>query len=108
ATACATPWTHASNGKGCSMALVEIEGLTIAFAARPAVADLKLRIERGDRFGLIGESGSGKSLTALATAGLLPETASMSGTILFDGEPLPRNERDMARLRGRRIGMAFQ
>ena len=90
------------------MALVEIKNLTIAFDGRAAVSDLSLTIERGDRFGLIGESGSGKSLTALAIAGLLPETAQVSGAIRFDGDPLPANEAAMARLRGKRIGMVFQ
>jgi peptide/nickel transport system ATP-binding protein len=90
------------------MALVEIDDLHIAFAGRPAVSGLSLRIERGDRFGIIGESGSGKSLTALAIAGLLPETATVSGAVRFDGEPLPEGERDLARLRGKRIGVVFQ
>jgi peptide/nickel transport system ATP-binding protein len=90
------------------MALVEIEKLTIGFGGRAAVSDLSLAIERGDRFGIIGESGSGKSLTALAIAGLLPETAQVSGNIRFDGSPLPADEAAMARLRGRRIGMVFQ
>ena len=90
------------------MALVEIERLTISFGGRAAVSELSLSVARGDRFGIIGESGSGKSLTALAIAGLLPETAQMSGNIRFDGTPLPANEAAMARLRGRDIGMVFQ
>ncbi|ODT83493.1 MAG: hypothetical protein ABS76_03805 [Pelagibacterium sp. SCN 64-44] len=90
------------------MALVEIDGLTIGFDGRPAVEDLSLVIEDGARFGIIGESGSGKSLTALAIAGLLPETATVSGQMRFAGAPLPRDEKAMARLRGKRIGMVFQ
>lgn len=90
------------------MALVELADLTIAFGGRPAVSGLSLRIERGDRFGIIGESGSGKSLTALAIAGLLPETATVSGDVQFDGAPLPADERALARMRGKRIGMVFQ
>ena len=90
------------------MALVEIDTLSIAFDGRAAVSGLSLAIEKGERFGLIGESGSGKSLTALAIAGLLPDNAEVSGTIRFDGAPLPETERAMARLRARRIGMVFQ
>jgi peptide/nickel transport system ATP-binding protein len=90
------------------MALVEIERLTISFGGRAAVSGLSLTIERGDRFGIIGESGSGKSLTALAIAGLLPETAKVSGALRFDGSALPTDEVAMARLRGKRIGMVFQ
>ncbi|MCW5720371.1 MAG: ABC transporter ATP-binding protein [Devosia sp.] len=89
-------------------ALVEIDDLAVSFGARPAIEGLTLAIEKGERFGIIGESGSGKSLTALAIAGLLPETARMSGRIRFDGAPLPQDEREMARLRGKRIGMVFQ
>lgn len=90
------------------MPLVEIEHLTIAFAGREAVSELSLTIGRGDRFGIIGESGSGKSLTALSIAGLLPETATARGSVRFDGADLPTDELTMARLRGRRMGMVFQ
>ncbi|QYO77473.1 dipeptide ABC transporter ATP-binding protein [Devosia salina] len=90
------------------MALVDIDTLSISFAGRPAVSGLSLQIEKGERFGIIGESGSGKSLTALAIAGLLPEAAAVSGAIAFDGAPLPADEHAMARLRGRHIGMVFQ
>src|SRR5690606_35105472 len=78
------------------------------FDGRPAVENLALSIGPGDRFGIIGESGSGKSLTALAITGLLPETADASGTITFEGALLPTAEREMARLRGSSIGMVFQ
>lgn len=90
------------------MALVDIAHLTIDFGGRPAVSGLSLHIERGDRFGIIGESGSGKSLTALAISGLLPDTAGVSGIIRFGGALLPGDEKAMARLRGQRIGIVFQ
>ena len=90
------------------MALVEIENLTIAFDGRAVVSNLSLTIEQGERFGIIGESGSGKSLTALALAGLLPDNADVSGQIRFNGTPMPQGEREMARLRARHIGMVFQ
>lgn len=90
------------------MAQVDVEALRIAFGGRPAVDGLSLHVERGERFGIIGESGSGKSLTALAIAGLLPETAVVSGMVRLDGQPLPDTEKAMARLRGKRIGMVFQ
>src|SRR5690606_24584991 len=89
-------------------ALVEIEDLTISFGGRPALEGLSLSIAKGERFGIIGESGSGKSLTALAIAGLLPETAQTTGSVKFDGAPLPADERTLARMRGKRIGMVFQ
>ena len=90
------------------MALLEIAGLTIRFGASIALADMSLVLAPGERFGIVGESGSGKTLTALAITGLLPEGAVVSGSIKLDGTPLPGSEREMARLRGKRIGMVFQ
>ncbi|KKC35339.1 hypothetical protein WH87_17340 [Devosia epidermidihirudinis] len=90
------------------MSLLEVSGLSVRFGDSDAVTDVSFRLERGQRFGVIGESGSGKTLTALAVTGLLPDGAQVGGTILLDGAPLPTIERDMARLRGKRIGMVFQ
>ena len=90
------------------MSLLEVSGLSVRFGATEAVRDVSFTLERGERFGIIGESGSGKTLTALAVTGLLPEGATLGGSITIDGTPLPRSEREMARLRGKRIGMVFQ
>ena len=90
------------------MSLLEVSGLSVRFDSHEAVADVSFSLQRGERFGIIGESGSGKTLTALAVTGLLPDGAVMGGMITLDGEPLPRSERAMARLRGQRIGMVFQ
>ena len=88
--------------------LLEVENLSVRFGGQAAVADVSLVLQRGERFGIIGESGSGKTLTALAITGLLPEGAEMGGTVRLGGAPLPPSEREMARLRGKRIGMVFQ
>ncbi|MDB5587768.1 MAG: transporter ATP-binding protein [Devosia sp.] len=88
--------------------LLEVSGLTVKFGDATALSDMNLVLERGERFGIVGESGSGKTLTALAITGLLPDGAQVSGSIKIDGEPLPHSEREMARLRGKRIGMVFQ
>ena len=90
------------------MALLEVAGLSVRFGATEALTGMSLTLERGERFGIVGESGSGKTLTALAITGLLPEGATATGEITIDGAPLPRSEREMARLRGKRIGMVFQ
>jgi peptide/nickel transport system ATP-binding protein len=75
----------------------------------PALRGLSLRLGRGQTLGLVGESGCGKSLTALAIMGLLPESAQLSGAILFDGLALPSlGDQAMGRVRGARIGMVFQ
>ncbi|MGO8610264.1 ATP-binding cassette domain-containing protein, partial [Rhizobium johnstonii] len=58
---------------------------------------------------LIGESGSGKSLTALALLGLLPDGAEVGGSIVWQGlELIGRSDRELARLRGDEIGIVFQ
>ncbi|WP_265911368.1 ABC transporter ATP-binding protein [Erwinia billingiae] len=76
-----------------------------------ALSDLSFAINAGETLALVGESGCGKSLTALALMGLLPQpTAQVSeGEIRFDGEDLTRlSDRQMQRLRGRKIAMIFQ
>lgn len=89
--------------------LLDIDGLTIRFGAKTVVSNLTLQIARGEAVGVIGESGSGKSMTALAILGLLPAEASVSGRIVFDGQPLtPVDDRHLRSVRGRRIAMVFQ
>nr|WP_295883527.1 ABC transporter ATP-binding protein [uncultured Devosia sp.] len=90
------------------MPLLEVSGLSVRFGDAEVVSDVSFALQRGERFGIIGESGSGKTLTALAVTGLLPDGAVTGGSITLDGEPLPGSERAMARLRGKRIGMVFQ
>jgi peptide/nickel transport system ATP-binding protein len=90
---------------------VDVEGLTIRSGGRDLVSDLSFHIERGERVGLIGESGSGKSLTSLAVMGLLPETLDAEGSVRVgaDGRNLVGlGEGELARLRGTRAAMVFQ
>jgi peptide/nickel transport system ATP-binding protein len=92
-------------------ALLEIGGLGIGFAGRPVVRGVSFAIRRGEVLGLVGQSGSGKSLTALAIPGLLPKAASVApgSSIRFDGQELASlPEATLRRLRGRRIAMVFQ
>ena len=71
---------------------------------------INLHMDAGERLGLVGESGSGNSVTALAVAGLLRRSrVTLSGEILFEGRELlslPRDE--MRRIQGKEIGMIFQ
>ncbi len=62
-------------------AALTVEGMSIRFGDRVLVDDLSFTIGRGERVGLIGESGSGKSVTSLAVMGLLPETLSATGSV---------------------------
>ena len=74
-----------------------------------ALRGVSFSIGAGETVGLIGESGCGKSMTALAIAGLLPDGAHVTGSIRFDGRELVGLDDDeLCRLRGDRIGMVFQ
>ena len=74
-----------------------------------ALRGVSFALQRGGTLGLIGESGCGKSITALALMGLLPEGAGVGGSILFDGQELTTlGEPELCKLRGQRIGMVFQ
>jgi peptide/nickel transport system ATP-binding protein len=75
-----------------------------------AVRGVSFHVERGETFGVVGESGCGKSLTALALMGLLPKGARCSARRMRLGEAdlVAAGERAMADIRGRRIAMIFQ
>jgi peptide/nickel transport system ATP-binding protein len=84
---------------------LSVSGLSV----NSLVRDISFEIGAGERVGLIGESGSGKSLTALSIMGLLPEELRASGSIrLGDRELLGMSEKDMSRLRGDELAMVFQ
>lgn len=88
---------------------VTVEDLVVTIGGVELLHGLSFSLAPGERLGLIGGSGSGKTLTALAIAGLLPEEAEIRGSIrLGDTELVGRSEPEMAALRGDRIGMVFQ
>jgi peptide/nickel transport system ATP-binding protein len=77
--------------------------------ALPALRGVSFAMERGQTLGLIGESGCGKSMTALALMGLLPDGAQVAGSIRLAGQELVGlDEASLCRLRGARMGMVFQ
>lgn len=95
------------------MPLLSAKELRISFPAPQgwaAVVDrVSFTLGRGETLGLVGESGCGKSMTALAVMRLLPDSARVSGEIDFAGENLlVAPEERLGRIRGRRIGMVFQ
>jgi peptide/nickel transport system ATP-binding protein len=95
------------------LSLLEITDLHVTLNTARGPADalrgVSFRLARGQTLGLIGESGCGKSITALAMMGLLPEGAQVRGSIRFDGQELATlPEAALCRLRGHRIGMVFQ
>ena len=86
-----------------------VEGLTVRFGETVAVDDVSFAVGEQERLGIIGASGSGKSVTSLAIAGLRSETARVSGSIKLDGRELVGlPEREYRRLRGSEISMIFQ
>jgi peptide/nickel transport system ATP-binding protein len=86
-----------------------VDDLTVSVGSIEAVHQLSFVLEAGQRTGLIGESGSGKTLTALAMLGLLPEGLSATGRVLYRGRDLlAMSERDLCRLRGDRLSIVFQ
>jgi peptide/nickel transport system ATP-binding protein len=90
--------------------LLEIEALRISFGAQRVVRGISLAVERGQTHCLVGESGCGKSVSALSVMGLLPRGARReAGSVIFDGVDIASlSERRMARLRGDRMAMIFQ
>ncbi len=96
-----------------SRAVLAVDGLTVSISTEDgrvdAVRGVSLAIEPGRVLGVVGESGCGKTMTALAIMGLLPRGARVGGSIRFEGEELVgRRRQELRRLRGRRMAMIFQ
>lgn len=90
-------------------ALLEIDDLHLQTQGGPLVSGVSLTLGHGERLGLIGESGSGKSLTAMAASGLLPSSIKASGTIMLAGQSIiGATERRLNPLRGTAIAVVFQ
>lgn len=94
-------------------ALLEVRDLSIAYRTRqgllPVLDGIGFSLAAGATLGLVGESGSGKSQIALALMGLLPDSAEVAGTLVFEGrELLTMKPRERRALRGARMGLIFQ
>jgi peptide/nickel transport system ATP-binding protein len=111
--ACATRLTRARR-ESAEMALLQVANLSISLRTTSGLAEVvrgvSFGLERGETLGLIGESGSGKTLTALAIVNLLPEQAQSSGRIWLNGLELTaaQSDADWCRIRGNRIAIVFQ
>ncbi|MYW67505.1 dipeptide ABC transporter ATP-binding protein [Streptomyces sp. SID8379] len=90
--------------------VLELRDVHVEFGAdRAAVRGVDLTLHRGEVLGLVGESGAGKTLTALAALGLPPHGATVRGSVrLLGTELVGLPARDLARLRGSRVAMVFQ
>ncbi|WP_062015475.1 ABC transporter ATP-binding protein [Aureimonas sp. AU4] len=90
-------------------ALLAIRGLSVRAGPATLIDDLSVDVAARERVGLIGESGSGKSLTALAVAGLLPRGLSAEGSVRLRGEEVVgAPERRLDALRGQAVAIVFQ
>ena len=91
--------------------VVEVRSLSVRVRDLTLVDDVTFAVGRGERVGLIGESGSGKSLTGLSLLGLLPEDLVATGSVRLtrpDLEVVGAPERALARVRGDDVAMVFQ
>ncbi|WP_265110428.1 ABC transporter ATP-binding protein [Halosolutus halophilus] len=96
------------------MALLEVNDLVTQFYTEDgtvrAVDGVSYQIDRGEKFGIVGESGAGKSVTSLSVMGLIESPGEIvGGEILFKGENLlEKSPEEMRRIRGNEIAMVFQ
>ncbi|MDU8912706.1 ABC transporter ATP-binding protein [Aestuariicoccus sp. MJ-SS9] len=94
---------------GAEPPLLALDGLGVAIHGKPILKDLSLTLQPSEILAMTGESGSGKSMTALAAMGLLPHSAQITGRIsLGDTLLTDLSEPQLCDIRGRQIGMIFQ
>ena len=95
------------------MSLLEVSNLTVAFPTDSdvvnAVRGMNFRVDPREVVALVGESGAGKSASAMAVVGLLPEYAAVSGSVRLHGDELiGLSDQKMSEIRGKTIGTVFQ
>ncbi|WP_212524886.1 ABC transporter ATP-binding protein [Actibacterium sp. MT2.3-13A] len=93
--------------------VLEVQNLSVSFRQdgrdHPAVKNVSFRVDRGETVALVGESGSGKSVTALSTVALLPESATVTGSITYNGQQMVgAPEARLRAVRGNDISFIFQ
>ncbi|MCY4302072.1 MAG: dipeptide ABC transporter ATP-binding protein [Aestuariivita sp.] len=91
------------------MRLLSIENLCLSIHQKPVLKNIHLKMNAGEIHAITGESGSGKSMTALSVMRLLPNGSQTKGHIEFNGtDVLGQSEKQMCAVRGNEIGMVFQ
>lgn len=92
-------------------ALLSVQDLRVRLGRshREVLRGVSFELQPGQRLGLIGESGSGKSVTALSVIGLLDDSAQVAGSVRLNGrELLGLSQRELAQVRGSQVTMVFQ
>jgi len=105
------------DGTSVNSALLAVNNLAVTFSVLRgsdfvnihAVRGLSFTLKKGETLGIVGESGSGKSVSVLAIPGLLPNSASISGSVCYEGKELVNlGIKALREYRGKKIGMIFQ
>ena len=92
-----------------AQALLQIDALDVSIGGKSIIRNLSLHVAAGEILGLVGASGSGKSMMALAILQLLPAHARLTGTVRLRGAALTeKSESQLRGIRGRDIGIVFQ
>jgi peptide/nickel transport system ATP-binding protein len=110
-----TPAASPAGGPGIDRVepLLRVEDLSVTFSSPAgrvtAVRGISYDVRPGEVLGIVGESGSGKSVSSLAVMGLLPLTATVTGSATFQGQQLLRlGDKQISKIRGSRLAMVFQ
>ncbi len=92
------------------MPLLEVDNLEVSFGKHQALRGVSFTLEKGERLGIVGESGAGKSMAAFAVINLISEPGRISGgSVRFDGRDLATlPPEELRKVRGDRIAMIFQ
>ena len=94
------------------MSLLTVKNLTVSTEHQSGsiniLDNINFNLERGTSLGVVGESGCGKSMMALAIMGLLPDNMTATGEVQFGGNLLCLPEKELCQIRGNRISMVFQ
>jgi peptide/nickel transport system ATP-binding protein len=91
------------------MSLLAITDLSLSIHGADILRDVSLSIAAGEVVAVTGESGSGKSMTALAIMQLLPDGSETHGAVVLDGQNVTElSETEMCALRGAQVGMVFR